>query len=108
VVSVIGLLLVASIPASATNFSGASGATGCTATNTNMADPMPSTVWYDALTAAVANAENYVRTNVYNPTDIDTVNDNTEHRLRTSSSVIRTTQPIAATPGMVPVAGRSA
>lgn len=68
------LLLVASaVPSNASNFTGASGLYGCSAGN--MGDNATHSFWYEALTPATVTALNWTRTNSYNPTDVNTVNE---------------------------------
>jgi hypothetical protein len=74
VVTVFGLallLVLAPEPpsASALNFTGPSGGTGCLG---NMADNRDHYVWNDSLSAATLDAANYVRVYTYNPTAINT------------------------------------
>lgn len=72
----LALLTVAAFPSNsawATNFSGASGATGCG--GVNMADNATHSFWYDSLSTDAQIAVNQTRTSNYNPTDLDTVNE---------------------------------
>jgi hypothetical protein len=71
VVAITAALVVcgAPSPAFATNFTGASGGTGCLG---NMADNKDHYVWNQSLTQATLDAANYVRVYTYNPTAIDT------------------------------------
>lgn len=62
-------------PAGAGNFTGANGRTGCSGGSpVNMADNRDHYFWYEDVTSAVSSAVNYTRTNVYNPTDVNTHN----------------------------------
>lgn len=72
----VALLLMAAFPpspAQASNFSGANSATGCA--GPNMADNASHSIWYDALTTDSITSVNWTRTINYNPTDVDTVNE---------------------------------
>ncbi len=57
--------------ASATNWSGASGGTGCNAVNRTFDYYL--ILQYSSLTSNMTSATNYARTNAIDPTDIDTV-----------------------------------
>lgn len=70
------LAAVVAPPAIAGNFTGANGRTGCSnGSPVNMADNRDHYFWYENVTSAVSSAVNYTRTNVYNPTVINTHND---------------------------------
>lgn len=63
-------------PAGASNFSGATGATGCGGGSpVNMADNAAHYFWYDSLTNGVENAQNNTRSSDYDPTDVNTFDD---------------------------------
>lgn len=69
----VGAGLAIATPAAATNWSGATGATGCTAVN--KADSPAHGFYYLNLTSSNATAMNWARTNVLDPTDINTYYD---------------------------------
>ncbi|MFT3887357.1 MAG: hypothetical protein QM713_04235 [Arachnia sp.] len=72
VIALLGMQVLSPAIVSATNFSGATGSTDkC---KVNMADNSLHTFWYESLTTASSSAVNWARTNIYNPTDIDTTN----------------------------------
>lgn len=67
-------LVVSKTPASATNFSGITGATICTG---NVADNRTHVIAYSSLQAIMQDAMNWSRVNNYDPTDINTQNETT-------------------------------
>lgn len=75
----IGSMLLAATPASATNFSGITGLTGCD--DLNQADNATHTFNYISLGADNTAATDWVRSNVINPTVINTSIDSTPDEL---------------------------
>lgn len=67
-------LLILGEPGMASNFSGANGRTGCgNGSPVNMADNATHGFFYSNLKDTTRTAQNATRTNVYNPTDINTI-----------------------------------
>ena len=73
------LVLTSSLPASANNYSGQTGITGCT--GLNEADNATHTFNYADLSAHMTSATNWARTNAVNPTDVNTSYDSTLDKL---------------------------
>lgn len=82
-----GALLVCGWPsaAQASNFSGATGAGGGSGCVNNMADNGNHYVWYESLAAATSSALNSTRTGDYDPTDLNTYD---EDILTTQTDVV--------------------
>ncbi len=81
------MILLSASSVSATNFSGATGATGCPMSDNNMADNRDHYFWYDSLTVNVASAVNWSRTNNFDPTRINTFYDSSENS--TTDAIVR-------------------
>lgn len=77
-VAIVLMIGAGAMPAKASNFSGANGATGC---SVNAADNRVHSIWYHQLTAATKQAVNWSRNRNYDPTSVDTVNEDARDRL---------------------------